>query len=109
MKVGNFSSEQNGISLAVDVGEARPIYVTPSQFRGLLARFEALKTDFGTIPEATLDAIDERASMTPESRKLARVTAQRTKLEAAVAAAAVGTPARAVAEMELQLFTLKNS
>lgn len=108
MKTKTLSSEQNGISIAVDVGADKPVYATPSALRALLQNATAIAAELATWPDDVLTAIDERAGQTPEARKLARVTSQRTKLEAAVASA-TSDAARDVATLELKLFNLKNA
>lgn len=109
MKTKTLSSEQNGISIAVDVGTDKPIYATPSALRALLSKAEEIRAELATWPDDVLSAIDERASQTPEARKLARVNGQRAKLQAALAATQPGTPAHEVAALELKVFELKNA
>lgn len=108
MKTKTLSSEQNGISIAVDVGADKPIYATPTALRALLSKAPEIQAELATWPDDVLAAIDERAGQTPEARKLARVTSQRAKLEAAVAGA-TSEAARDVATLELKLFNLKNA
>lgn len=108
MKTKNLSSEQNGISIAVDVGTEKPVYASPAQLRGILAKAEELKAELQTWPVDVLDAIDSRAGQTPEARKAARFAAQKAKLEAAVASA-TSDAQRDVAALELKLFVLKNA
>lgn len=108
MKTKHLSSEQNGISIAVDVGTEKPVYMTPTQLRNFVERAPALADELASVDEAVLDAIDARAALTPDARKAARLGAQKAKLEAALASAQTDA-ARAVAEAELKLFILKNS
>ena len=108
MKTANLSSEKNGISLAVKTKSGKNVYATPSALREVLLNAAALLAELDSCDSAELSAIDTRASSTPEARKLARVTEQRTKLEAAVIAATTDG-AKTVAEMELKLFELKNA
>ena len=108
MKTKNLSSESNGISIAVNVGTSKPVYATPTQLRALLSQADALRAELETWPSVELEAIDARASLDPDSRKAARINAARSKLQAAVSAA-TSDAARAVAELELKLFEMKNA
>jgi hypothetical protein len=105
MKTQNLSSEKNGISLAVTTKTGKSVYATPSALREILTNAPALLAELDSVDAAELAAIDTRANSTPEARKLARVTEQRAKLEAAVVAATTDG-AKEVAVLSLKLFEL---
>lgn len=108
MKTTHLSSEANGVSIAVNVGTEKPIYVTPTGLRALFALREAIEAELASIDPAVLDGIDARAALDPEGRKKARVAARRAELEAKLAAA-TNDAERNVATLELQLFNAKNA
>lgn len=108
MKTQNLRSEQNGVTIAIDVGEPKAVYVTP---RGLAKLLDSAFADFlreqvASVPSETLAAIQERADMTPEAREAKRKAAALAAAEAKVAAAKTDDE-RSVAELELQLLRLK--
>jgi hypothetical protein len=107
IKTKSLSSEKNGISIAVNVGTDKPVYASPAQLMGLLANADSIRAELASCDSAELTAINERAASTPEARKLARVTAQRTKLQEAVTSAKTDGE-KEVAELSLKLFELQN-
>lgn len=111
MKTENLSSEKNGISIAVKLGKGKPAYLTPEQLVAVLTPEVAdkLRAELASVDTAELAAITQRANQTPEARALARVTAQRATLEAAVAATGEGSPERLIAEMKLKVFELEQA
>lgn len=109
MKTANLSSEKNGITLAVKTKSGKSVYATPAALREILENSPALLAELNSVPAEELQAIQTRADLTPEARKLKAVTDQRAALETTVSSAAPGTPAREMAELSLRIFELKQA
>lgn len=108
MKTKNLRSEVNGVTIAIDVGESKAVYVTPKGLAKLLdpAFIESLREQVASVPSETLAAIQERADMTPEAREAKRKAVVLAAAEAKVANAKTDDE-RDVAALELQLLKLK--
>lgn len=109
MKTANLSSEKNGITLAVKTKSGKAVYATPDALREILENAPTLLAELNGVDAGELAGIQERASQTPEARKLAAVGKQRVEKQAAVSNTVAGTPQREIAELELRAFELKQS
>lgn len=107
MKTAHMKSEKNGVSIAVDVGLTKPIYLSPAQFRALVSSLPTLQAEFATIPQAELDAIDARAALPTDDRKAARIAAGLEAAEKKLASAG-NQLEKDIAEAELKLFKMRN-
>lgn len=107
MKTANMKSEKNGVSLAVDVGLPKPLYMSPAQFRAFEAKLPVLSAEFASIPKAELDAIDARAALPTDDRKAARIAAGLEAAESKLSKAG-NQLEKDIAEAELKLFRMKN-
>ncbi len=107
MKTASLKSEKNGVSMAVDVGLGKPIYLSPAQFEAFVAKMPTLSAEYATIPRADLDAINARAALPADDRKTARTQAGLAAAEAKLASAG-NQLEKDIAEAELKLFKMKN-
>lgn len=107
MKTENMKSEKNGVSMAVNVGLDKPIYLSPAQFEAFAAKLPTLQEEYGKIPRAELDAINARAALPTDDRKQARIAAGLAAAESKLANAGSQLE-KDIAEAELKLFKMKN-
>lgn len=108
MKTANLKSEKNGVSMAVTpTGLDKPIYLSPAQFEAFVADLDNLKAQYATVPQSEKDAINQRAALSTDDRKTARVAAGLKAAEDKLAAAG-NQLEKDIAEAELKLFKMRN-
>ena len=107
MKTANLKSEKNGVSMAVDVGLDKPIYLSPAQFDAFVGKLPELQAQYATVPQDEKDAINQRASLSTDDRKASRVALGLTAAEKKLAEAG-NQLEKDIAEAELKLFKMRN-
>lgn len=106
-KTKNLSYEANGISLAVKLEGVKAFYLTPSQLTAVVQNGPSLVAQMNEFTSEDLSAIEQRASMDPESRKANRIASGLAAAEKAVADAK-DDASRKVAQLKLDLFKASN-